>query len=141
MDGGAAAHRPALVPRGRPARRRAAAGAERVLLAVGGRDVGSVPVDARLSGARRRHAVGAGPAPAPGALAALIGRSRAQILLALAEPSTTSALAARMSLTPGAVSQHLGVLSDGGLAVGLRLGKQVVYRRTAAGDMLAGASL
>ncbi|MFI7418026.1 DUF5937 family protein [Nonomuraea sp. NPDC049684] len=81
-----------------------------------------------------------GPPPAPGALAALIGRSRAQILLALAEPSTTSALAVRMSLTPGAVSQHLGVLSDGGLAVGLRLGKQVVYRRTAAGDMLAGAS-
>ncbi|MFB9209667.1 DUF5937 family protein [Nonomuraea spiralis] len=78
-----------------------------------------------------------GPPPAPGALAALIGRSRAQILLALAEPSTTSALATRMSLTPGAVSQHLGVLSDGGLTVGLRLGKQVVYRRTAAGDMLA----
>lgn len=81
-----------------------------------------------------------GPPPAPGALAALIGRSRAQILLALAEPSTTSALAARMSLTPGAVSQHLGVLSGGGLTIGMRLGKQVVYRRTPAGDMLAGAS-
>ncbi|MEO3888989.1 DUF5937 family protein [Nonomuraea sp. B5E05] len=78
-----------------------------------------------------------GPPPAPGALAALIGRSRAQILLALAEPATTSALAARMSLTPGAVSQHLGVLSDGGLAVGMRVGKQVVYRRTPTGDMLA----
>ncbi|SDJ15493.1 DUF5937 family protein [Nonomuraea jiangxiensis] len=80
------------------------------------------------------------PPPAPGALAALIGRSRAQILLALAEPATTSALAARMALTPGAVSQHLGVLRGGGLAVGMRLGKQVVYRRTPAGDMLAGAS-
>ncbi|NRQ39361.1 winged helix-turn-helix transcriptional regulator [Nonomuraea sp. NN258] len=81
-----------------------------------------------------------GPPPAPGALAALIGRSRAQILLALAEPATTSALAGRMALTPGAVSQHLGVLSGGGLAVGLRIGKQVVYRRTPAGDMLAGVS-
>ncbi|MCK2220585.1 winged helix-turn-helix domain-containing protein [Actinomadura sp. ATCC 31491] len=79
-----------------------------------------------------------GPPPAPGALAALLGRSRARILLALAEPVTTSALAARMSLTPGAVSQHLGVLSDGGLAVGMRVGKQVLYRRTLAGDMLAG---
>ncbi|TMR93209.1 ArsR/SmtB family transcription factor [Nonomuraea basaltis] len=79
-----------------------------------------------------------GPPPAPGALAALIGRSRARILLALAEPSTTTALATRMSLTPGAVSQHLGVLSGGGLTVGMRLGKQVVYRRTPAGDTLAG---
>ncbi|WP_219461580.1 DUF5937 family protein [Nonomuraea rhizosphaerae] len=80
-----------------------------------------------------------GPPPAPGALAALIGRSRARILLALAEPSTTSALAGRMSLTAGAVSQHLGVLSDGGLTVGMRVGKQVVYRRTPAGDALASA--
>ncbi|MFG2072529.1 Helix-turn-helix domain-containing protein [Nonomuraea maritima] len=78
-----------------------------------------------------------GPPPAPGALAALIGRSRAQILLALGEPTTTSALATRMTLTAGAVSQHLGVLSAGGLAVGMRVGKQVVYRRTLAGDMLA----
>ncbi|WP_157244371.1 DUF5937 family protein [Nonomuraea typhae] len=78
-----------------------------------------------------------GPPPAPGALAALIGKSRAQILLALAEPATTSALARRMALTPGAVSQHLGVLSEGGLAVGLRVGKQVVYRRTSTGDALA----
>ncbi|NUR85633.1 MAG: winged helix-turn-helix transcriptional regulator [Nonomuraea sp.] len=79
-----------------------------------------------------------GPPPAPGALAALIGRSRAQILLALGEPTTTSALAGRMALTPGAVSQHLGVLTGGGLAVGMRVGKQVVYRRTPTGDVLAG---
>ncbi|MFI7442296.1 DUF5937 family protein [Nonomuraea indica] len=78
-----------------------------------------------------------GPPPAPGALAALIGRSRAQILLALAEPSTTSALARRMALTPGAVSQHLGVLRGSGLAVGMRVGKDVVYRRTPTGDALA----
>ncbi|MFI7613311.1 DUF5937 family protein [Nonomuraea terrae] len=81
-----------------------------------------------------------GPPPAPGALAALIGRSRAQILLALGEPATTSALAARMALTPGAVSQHLGVLRAGGLAVGMRVGKQVLYRRTLAGDMLTAGS-
>lgn len=78
-----------------------------------------------------------GPPPAPGALAALIGRSRARILLALAEPSTTSALARRMSITPGAVSQHLGVLTGSGLAMGMRVGKEVVYRRTSTGDALA----
>ncbi|GAA2279129.1 DUF5937 family protein [Nonomuraea roseoviolacea subsp. roseoviolacea] len=78
-----------------------------------------------------------GPPPAPGALAALIGRSRARILLALAEPATTSALADRMTISRGAVSQHLGVLSDSGLAVGLRVGKEVVYRRTPTGDALA----
>ncbi|MCA2188432.1 DUF5937 family protein [Nonomuraea cavernae] len=78
-----------------------------------------------------------GPPPAPGALAALIGRSRARILLALAEPSTTSALAHRMAVTPGAVSQHLRVLSGSGLTVGMRIGKEVVYRRTATGDALA----
>ncbi|MDA0633046.1 helix-turn-helix domain-containing protein [Nonomuraea sp. MCN248] len=80
-----------------------------------------------------------GPPPAPGALAALIGRSRARILLALAEPTTTTALAGRIALTPGAVSQHLTVLSGSGLAVGMRVGKQVVYRRTATGDALARA--
>ncbi|WP_084962305.1 ArsR/SmtB family transcription factor [Thermoactinospora rubra] len=88
------------------------------------------------------HGVGTlweqGPPPAPDALAALIGRSRARILLALGEPATTSALARRMDITPGAVSQHLGVLADSGLAVGLRVGKQVLYRRTPIGDSLVG---
>ncbi|MFI6812495.1 DUF5937 family protein [Nonomuraea sp. NPDC050328] len=78
-----------------------------------------------------------GPPPAPDALAALIGRTRAQILLALAEPATTSALARRIALTPGAVSQHLGVLTGSGLTVGLRDGKRVLYRRTSVGDSLA----
>ncbi|MCG5212153.1 DUF5937 family protein [Streptosporangium soli] len=78
-----------------------------------------------------------GPPPAPGALAALIGRSRAQILLALAEPGSTTVLARRLALTPGAVSQHLGVLAKGGLVSGRRLGKEVVYRRTGLGDSLA----
>ncbi|MFC7643659.1 DUF5937 family protein [Streptosporangium lutulentum] len=81
-----------------------------------------------------------GPPPAPGALAALIGRTRAQILTALADPMTTSALARRMSLTPGAISQHLSVLADGGLATGRRVGREVVYGRTPMGDSLAGVS-
>ncbi|OUC94286.1 ArsR/SmtB family transcription factor [Streptosporangium minutum] len=81
-----------------------------------------------------------GPPPAPGALAALLGRTRAQILTALADPATTSALARRMTLTPGAVSQHLTVLADAGLVTRRRLGREVVYRRTPMGDSLVCAS-
>ena len=78
---------------------------------VGGRDVGAVPADARLSGAGRRDAVEQGPPPAP----ERAGRAHrpqqgAGSCSRSAEPSTTSALAGRMALTPGAVSQHLGVL-------------------------------
>ncbi|WP_449065004.1 DUF5937 family protein [Planomonospora algeriensis] len=82
----------------------------------------------------------ASPPPAPGALAALIGRTRARILTALADPSTTTALARRMELTPGAVSQHLAVLAGGGLVTRHRLGREVVYRRTPVGDSLVCAS-
>ncbi|MFD0745099.1 DUF5937 family protein [Phytohabitans flavus] len=76
------------------------------------------------------------PPPAPDGLAALIGRNRARMLVALAEPATTTALARRLSLTTGAVSQHLAILRDGGLAVGKRVGKEVYYRRTPTGDAL-----
>ncbi|MFF0246614.1 DUF5937 family protein [Streptosporangium sandarakinum] len=78
-----------------------------------------------------------GPPPAPDALAALLGRTRARILTALGEPATTSALARRMDLTPGAVSQHLTVLAGGGLVTRRRLGREVVYRRSPVGDSLA----
>jgi DNA-binding transcriptional ArsR family regulator len=77
-----------------------------------------------------------GETPAPAALAALIGRTRASILAALAEPISTSTLAHRLSITPGAVSQHLSVLTDCGLATRSRVGHSVLYRRTRAGDLL-----
>jgi hypothetical protein len=47
-----------------------------------------------------------GAPPAPDALAALIGRTRATLLTSLAQPASTTHLARRLSLTPGAVSQH-----------------------------------
>ncbi|GII60082.1 transcriptional regulator [Sphaerisporangium krabiense] len=77
-----------------------------------------------------------GPPPAPEALASLIGRTRAQLLLSLRDPASTTALARRMSLTPGAVSQHLSVLSGNGLVARRRLGREVLYRRTPTGDAL-----
>ncbi|MCT9930041.1 winged helix-turn-helix domain-containing protein [Planotetraspora sp. A-T 1434] len=73
----------------------------------------------------------------PNALSALIGRTRAQILVALEDPVSTTALARRLDLTPGAVSQHFTVLSDGGLVTRQRLGREVLYRRTSVGDTLA----
>jgi DNA-binding transcriptional ArsR family regulator len=74
-----------------------------------------------------------GPPPAPRALAALVGQTRAAMLAALAEPSSTTALAGRLSITPGAVSQHLSVLLDAGMVTRSRLGRSVFYRRTRSG--------
>jgi DNA-binding transcriptional ArsR family regulator len=73
----------------------------------------------------------------PHALAALIGRRRAELLTALATPASTTELAARMGVTAGAVSQHLGVLRACGLVTGHRLGRRVLYARTPSGDTLA----
>ncbi len=79
-------------------------------------------------------------APPSQALAALIGQTRAAMLTALAEPCSTTTLARRMSVTPGAVSQHLSVLLDAGMVTRSRVGRLVLYRRTRSGDMLADAS-
>ncbi|NKZ07649.1 ArsR/SmtB family transcription factor [Actinomadura latina] len=77
-------------------------------------------------------------APRSDALAALVGRRRAELLAALARPASTTDLAGRLGVTPGAVSQHLGVLRACGLVTGHRMGRRVLYARTPAGDALAG---
>lgn len=81
-----------------------------------------------------------GPPDEPGAdaLAALIGRRRADLLAALARPASTTDLARRLGVTAGAVSQHLGVLRACGLVTGHRMGRRVLYVRTPSGDALAG---
>ncbi|MBE1535105.1 ArsR/SmtB family transcription factor [Actinomadura algeriensis] len=81
----------------------------------------------------------AGPDGAAAALAALLGRRRAGLLLALGSPASTTELAGRLGVTPAAVSQHLGVLRGCGLVTGHRLGRRVLYSRTPAGDALAAA--
>jgi len=78
----------------------------------------------------------AGAPPTSDALIALIGRTRAQLLIALDEPVSTTALARQLSITPGAVSQHLSVLLGAGLAARSRVGRLVLYRRTRSGDAL-----
>ncbi|MFF9326810.1 DUF5937 family protein [Streptomyces sp. NPDC014776] len=73
---------------------------------------------------------------APGALVRLLGRGRAAVLTALAEPASTTALAHRLGLAPSSVSAHLTTLRDAGLLVGRRYGHQVLYERTPLGMAL-----
>jgi DNA-binding transcriptional ArsR family regulator len=75
-----------------------------------------------------------GQLPSSQALIALLGRTRARLLTALDEPNLTSALAKRLAVTPGAVSQHLSVLRSSGLVSRTRVGGSVLYRRTIRGE-------
>jgi DNA-binding transcriptional ArsR family regulator len=74
--------------------------------------------------------------PPPESLAALIGPRRAAVLASLEAPSSTTALAHRLQVCPGSVSQHLAVLHDAGLIERQRVGRVVLYRRSAAGNLL-----
>jgi DNA-binding MarR family transcriptional regulator len=76
---------------------------------------------------------------APAALADLLGRSRARLLAALAEPASTSQLAASLGLATGAVGDHLAVMRRAGLLHRARSGRSVLYYRTPLGDALAGS--
>ncbi|HEV8557440.1 MAG TPA: DUF5937 family protein [Actinophytocola sp.] len=81
------------------------------------------------------------PATGPGALGALLGRSRAALLTALDAPGSTTQLARSLGLATGAVGDHLGVLRRAGLVTGARSGRSVLYRRTPLGDALTGGSV
>jgi DNA-binding transcriptional ArsR family regulator len=70
------------------------------------------------------------------ALEALLGRTRAAVVLGLRAPCSTTELARRLELTPGAVSLHLTVLHHAGLLVRERAGRRVLYRLSAIGEAL-----
>ncbi|HVV09625.1 ArsR/SmtB family transcription factor [Amycolatopsis sp.] len=77
------------------------------------------------------------PEPKPDSrLAAVLGRSKAALLLALDEPASTTALAAWLGLAPGTVSEHLTALRDVGILTAARTGHQVRYRRSDLGEAL-----
>ncbi|MGP3911147.1 DUF5937 family protein [Nonomuraea sp. 10N515B] len=75
--------------------------------------------------------------PVPDAdLSSLIGRSRARILAELAEPATTTQLAALLGQSVGTTGEHVAALRRTGLIIGTRTGRSVLYVRTPLGDAL-----
>ncbi|WP_177221454.1 ArsR/SmtB family transcription factor [Lentzea xinjiangensis] len=74
-------------------------------------------------------------------LEAVIGRTRARLLRTLDRPWTVSELASLLTITSGAVSQHLSALRAAGLVVSRRSGKEVTSLRTALGHALVDGQL
>ncbi|RFU40352.1 transcriptional regulator [Actinomadura logoneensis] len=72
----------------------------------------------------------------PRALVGLVGARRARLLVMLAAPASTTDLARRLGVTPGAVSHHLAALHAGGLLNRTRDGRSVLYMRSPLGDQL-----
>jgi DNA-binding transcriptional ArsR family regulator len=75
-----------------------------------------------------------------GALQAMLGRTRADLLVRLGDPATTTQLAEETHTSVGGVGDHLAVLQRAGLLTKHRSGRRVVYRRTALGDAVVSGS-
>ena len=73
---------------------------------------------------------------APDALAAVLGRARAELLSALEAPASTTELAGRLGRSAGGISEHLTALRDAGLVSAARQGRSVLYVRTPVADRL-----
>lgn len=79
----------------------------------------------------------ADPATAPrGALASLLGRTRAAVLAALLSPATTTVLAERTNISLAGASQHATILRDAGLITTQRTGTTVLHALTPLGHAL-----
>jgi DNA-binding transcriptional ArsR family regulator len=88
------------------------------------------------SGALADH----GGQPVPESLGALLGPSRADVLMLLGSPMSTSQLTAVTGQALGSVGRHLRVLLDAGLVERRRAGRSVLYLRTAAGEVVVKAA-
>ncbi|MGO9760267.1 MAG: DUF5937 family protein [Solirubrobacteraceae bacterium] len=77
---------------------------------------------------------------APDALARLLGRNRAALLMALDCPRSTTELAGLLGVTSGGVSQQLAVLAQAGLVNRRRVRRHVLYLRTLDGNALVQAA-
>jgi DNA-binding transcriptional ArsR family regulator len=75
-------------------------------------------------------------AAVPAGLGALLGRARAQVLVLLDSPLSTTQLTAVTGQGLGSVGRHLRVLLDAGLVERSRAGRSVLYSRTEAGQVL-----
>ncbi len=74
------------------------------------------------------------------ALAAVLGRSRTRLLAELSTPASTTQLAHRTGLSPAGVSPYLTALRSAGLVSAHRVGRSVLYARTAAAETLLKAA-
>lgn len=101
-------------------------------------DPGVPPIISYPARGRATMAENLRPAPPAPALRRLLGEPRARLLLLLDEPASTTELARRLDVTPGAVSQHLRVLLEARLLNRARHGRMVLYARSALGDALCG---
>ena len=90
-------------------------------------------IDYRVRGANPWNGDHSAPSEA---LQCALGAGRAQVVLSLKQAATTTELAERLHLTPGAVSQHLSRLRQAGLVESQRSGGRVYYRHTARGKSL-----
>jgi DNA-binding transcriptional ArsR family regulator len=70
-------------------------------------------------------------------LARLLGGTRAMLLRALAEPASTTGLAARCGLALSTTSEHLAVLPANGLVTTTRTGRYLHHQRTPLGIALS----
>ncbi|HZE40476.1 MAG TPA: winged helix-turn-helix domain-containing protein [Stackebrandtia sp.] len=66
----------------------------------------------------------------------LLGRTRAQVLRAVATGPTTSALASMLDISPASASEHVGVLREAGLVATNRTGRSVRHGLTPLGESL-----
>jgi DNA-binding transcriptional ArsR family regulator len=76
----------------------------------------------------------AGAAGRPGALAELIGRTRANVLAGAAHGATTGEIARRLGISAASASQHLSVLREAGLVLSVREGNRVRHLPTTLGS-------
>lgn len=91
---------------------------------------------AKMWGASTQHRP---PAVAGDESGVLLGGRRAALLVDLDCARSTTELAARHGIGASTVSHHLGLLCTAGLLVRHRLGREVLYERTARGSALAEA--
>lgn len=70
------------------------------------------------------------------ALVGVFGATRARLLAELDNPASTTELARRIGHSAGGVSQHLTALKAAGLVASHRVGREVLYARTAVAETL-----
>jgi DNA-binding transcriptional ArsR family regulator len=81
----------------------------------------------------------AADAGASDALCAVLGQTRARVLLAVAVPGTTADVAQQLGISASLASHHLKALERLGLVDGTRFGHRVYYRMTLRGQRLRDA--